>query len=224
LNYQAGSSAANAGLFDANLPASGTTTAGTTDNGACCSADYTPFDTLVATPFELDYTATTTAARTNRFMISQACPALIASVAPTYNGTTGVWGKYKLGLTSTTAYTSWWCSNGLFNTVTSAGADNTANGLQSFVNPIKGTITAALKATNARLELATVGCPQRSKACGAAPTIDLDNSSSVKTITMAKTLGNTYVNTGLYFTPDEKCTWVAYSVKGAPNFKIEKDT
>jgi hypothetical protein len=41
---------------------------------------------------------------------------------------------------------------------------------------------------------------------------------------MANTLGDTYVNTGAYFSVDEKCTWVAYSVKGAPNFKIEKAT
>ena len=99
-------------------------------------------------------------------MISQACPALIAATGPTYDVGTGKWGTYTLGLASTTAFTSWWCSNGLFNTVTAAGSDNTANGLQSFVNPIKGTITTALKATNARLELATVGCPQRSLACG----------------------------------------------------------
>lgn len=41
---------------------------------------------------------------------------------------------------------------------------------------------------------------------------------------MPKTLGDAVASGGLYFTTDEKCTWVAYSVKGAPNFKIEKDT
>lgn len=137
LNYQAGSTAANVGLFNANLPASGTTTAGTTDNGACCSVDQAPFTTLSGGT-ELDYTASTADPQQNRFMVPQACPAVVqGSAAPLASATQGTakWGKYKLGLVSTTAYTSWWCSNGLFNTVTVSGTDNTANGVQMFTNP-----------------------------------------------------------------------------------------
>lgn len=55
---------------------------------------------------------------------------------------------------SDTAYSSWWCSNGLYKTLTGSGA-GTLNGTQLF-----------LSSANPRLELALVGCPQKAAVCG----------------------------------------------------------
>ena len=112
LNYQAGNTAANTGFMETagNQLTAGATTSGLLDNGACCSSDFTPWTTLTAGT-ELDYNTTGSggtadAKQTDRFMITQTCPAIVdGSVANTYGDVnTAKWGKYKLGLTSTAAF------------------------------------------------------------------------------------------------------------------------
>ena len=131
-----------------------------------------------------------------------------------------------MNIANNAAYKGWWCSNGLFNQVTTAGSAATSNGLQVFYNSLKGRAAGNILPTNARQEIATVGCPQRSKACGTNVIIDVDVSPIANNVvTMLSTLKNLPgedPSTGLYMSTSDKCTWVAKSVKGAPNFTIQK--
>jgi len=93
-----------------------------------------------------------------------------------------------------------------------------------FANAQKA-ITTNSVATNARQEIATVGCPQRSKACGTNTLVDLDAVSPTLDITMASTLKNDNTAAdGVFMSPNDKCTWVAKSVKYAPSFTIAKNS
>jgi len=57
-----------------------------------------------------------------------------------------------------TAYTSWWCSNGLYKTVTALSSNAGTSNISTII-PMSN---------NKRLELAQVACPQTSANCGTA--------------------------------------------------------
>jgi len=58
-----------------------------------------------------------------------------------------------------TNYTGWWCSNGLYKTITVAGSTTTATAVSNVLT------TVPLNSNNRR-ELAQVACPQLSSNCG----------------------------------------------------------
>lgn len=100
------------------------------------------------------------------------------------------------------AYSSWWCSNGLYSRST-ASTVATRNILQ----PLLGS-------QNQRTELALVACPQTKATCGGGAAVlqDVDTTASIPII-LTSALGPLMV---------DKCTWVGTSLVKAPTFTIEK--
>jgi hypothetical protein len=101
-----------------------------------------------------------------------------------------------------TKYTSWWCSNGLYKKVTSAGNKiNNANQVIGY-------------GTNKRMELAMVGCPQKRTLCG---TVTL--SSITTALDTSTDAAGVVLNVGAV-TLDDKCTYVATSTVVPPAFTM----
>jgi hypothetical protein len=97
------------------------------------------------------------------------------------------------------AYSSWWCSNGLYKKITSS-TDKEVNAQQIIGNGV-----------NKRLELAMVGCPQKTLMCGNGTSI----TTSLTTGTAAQEM-----TVGTTLTVNDKCTWVAIATIVAPTFKF----
>lgn len=99
---------------------------------------------------------------------------------------------------------SWWCSNGLYNFVTSSG------------NQTQNTTQTLPDNANQRYELALVGCPQLSYVCKVAlANTDAAASGSNVLVILIATAD---------MTAKDKCTWVAYGVTNPPSFKMEAGT
>lgn len=130
-------------------------------------------------------------------MVSSACPAIINASYASGAGAQA-WGTSEIDNVNT-QYSSWWCSNGIYKKVTTAGSAVELNANQELTG-----------SQNARLELALVGCPQGATMCNSGSTMatDLATASTTATFTMP-------VST---MTLTSKCTWVAYSTIAGPTF------
>jgi hypothetical protein len=93
---------------------------------------------------------------------------------------------------ATTRYSSWWCSNGLYKKVWLDSATATAelNSQQIIGNGV-----------NKRIELALVGCPQKTLMCGTGTTLSITSALTTTPVTVI-------VDKALLGLTD-KCTWVA---------------
>jgi len=92
------------------------------DQGACCNsaAAFSTFVGTLSVPAN-DFTLpTTTESIAGIVMVAEACPAMAGN---TWNDTAGaIFVTSSLALEeTTTAWTSWWCSNGLYKKVTGSG-------------------------------------------------------------------------------------------------------
>ena len=130
------------------------------DGGSCCAVAKA--DMVVHTgrvglaPVLTTITSDMTA---SIIYVGQTCVAYADATVTAYNPTGTVDGKavgtgFKTD--ATTAYASWWCSNGLYTKVTSNG-DNVSNASQPLFT-----------STNQRTELAYAACPQIAAQCGTA--------------------------------------------------------
>lgn len=111
---------------------------------------------------------------------------------------------------ATTAYASWWCSNGLYTKVTGAG-DNVSNASQPLFT-----------STNQRTELAYAACPQIAAQCGtagkqinASTAIAASSSNNIVVTMTSVALGGP--------TNEDKCTWVYSCTQCAPTFTMAKN-
>jgi hypothetical protein len=151
------------------------------------------------------YTESTSAGSSGVDSVSATCVAIKSVVAG--SGTSSSDWKTSFGQSSIddalTAWSSWWCSNGLYKTVTSSTA-GVLNGTQVF-----------LSGSNQRRELARVGCPQKAAFCG------VTSSAAITSIfkgTLTSTAVIIEVATTSTLTYNEKCTWAAGSYEWAPTF------
>jgi len=121
------------------------TQAGTYDNGSCCNsasafAGYVG-TTGTAAVFSLDYASGTAAGASNeaggRMMTKYGCVAANNTVTGTASSGATAASGWKFGTitwdTADTAYTSWWCSNGLYKKNYAAGGSTPSNGLSNLV-------------------------------------------------------------------------------------------
>lgn len=101
-----------------------------------------------------------------------------------------------------TAYSGWWCSNGLYKTVQS-GPAVTLNSQQVIPQGV-----------NKRLELAQVGCPNSKAMCG------YDNTTPLVATEVVSGTALVFALPDVGMTVDNKCTWVAFSTKAGPTFEL----
>jgi len=134
-------------------PASGplSITGAAFDNGSCCDTN-TNFNNFVWTQIQrntavthTDYTVANSSDAAGLAMVESACVAIASTFAAPSAGNE-TFGVSEINAT-TVAYSGWWCSNGLYKTVQSAG-NITLNAQQTITDGV-----------NKRRELAQVGCP-----------------------------------------------------------------
>lgn len=166
------------------------------DGGSCCNTKtlFLALANGTATDWTFNKTQTAAGAVTG---VAPACAATAnASLVKTGSGD-NAWAATTLDIDDT-AFTSWWCSNGLYKTLT-ATSTGSQNGIQVWE-----------VGSNQRLELALVGCPQRASLCGGgADHVQQVTSSAVNIAVAATALGL-----------GEKCTWVGWSYAYAPTFAM----
>ena len=134
-------------------------------------------------------------------MTSPACVAITNTVTGS-GASAAKFGVSEIDAT-TTAYSGWWCSNGLYKIV-KTGSAILLNAQQVIPNGV-----------NKRKELAQVGCPQAKAACGIAANVAVELTASVTTRSVElPTTGITTLN---------KCTWVTYSKIAAPAFSFAEN-
>jgi hypothetical protein len=198
--------------MQAQIPAAdGADSKGDYDGGACCDTNanfqtYTGAVAAAAAPTTVwKYTAAQSKVSGGVAGTAAGCPA-IKNTAFTTTGTGGAattdFGQGALD-DATVAWSSWWCSNGLYKTVTS-GTAGLLNGTQLF-----------LSGSNQRRELARVGCPQKAAFCGKTAAADIKD---IFTAGLTSTAVVIEVATTSDFTYNEKCTWAAGSYAWAPTF------
>jgi len=143
---------------------------------------------------------------TGQPFVSNACIATSkTATGGVYTGTSNAFGTTAFE-TGNAAYTSWWCSNGLYKNVTTATSATTIN-----------TSTMINTSTNQRKELAQVACPQISAWCGTNVVFGMTTANSI-----SATPAQIEIITGTALTTSSKCTWLAHAVMYAPTFTISK--
>lgn len=205
-NYQYAQTVSTSTFMTVVAASTAAASAGTTDLGACCQGSAsTDFQTLLGKVG----TAAGTIADPNSGgantwsaqVTAQTCPAMKSA-----GQAAGKPGSLAFDNSIGTAFSSWWCSNGLYKRVVSNASSGTG---------IANTVQALAPSQNPRAELALVGCPQRRARCGgASPVVDLDAASPANLVFTIK--GDS--STGGPAAGIDKCTWVAHATTGAPAF------
>jgi len=170
------------------------------DTGVCCNSQVL-FTGMVTTPASLSPSFTATTAYPN---VGFACPAFSTTLVANAGspGTAGAFDTNTFDVAAT-AFTNWWCTNGLYKNIvkSTTTTDVTRNIVQ-----VMG------QNDNNRRELAMVGCPLLAGKCGITSTTkgvySLANTTPID-ISILNNAGPSLM---------DKCSWVATSTSYAPTF------